>query len=104
MTKRLISVCYLLLAAAAMLSAVSLNAEAESLPTSIKLSWDAVDGAVYYDIYNGQTSVARLPSDVYSFTVEDLFSNESYDLCVAARDAENRDLDAEWVTASGPGV
>lgn len=100
MTKRLISVCYLLLAAAAMLSAVSLNAEAESLPTSIKLSWDAVDGAVYYDIYNGQTSVARLPSDVYSFTVEDLFSNESYDLCVAARDAENRDLDAEWVTAS----
>ena len=97
MTKRLITVCYLLLAAAMVLSAASLNVRAEALPTSVELSWDAVDGAVYYDIYNGQTSVARLPSDVYSFTVSSLFSDESYDLCVAARDAANSDLDSEWV-------
>ncbi len=100
MTKRLITVCYLLLAAASMMSAAALNVRAEALPTSINLSWDAVDGAVYYDIYNGQASVARLPADVSSFTLSKLFSDESYDLCVAARDAGNNDLDSEWVSVS----
>lgn len=100
MTKRLITVCYLLFVVVAVLSAASLNTKVESFPTSISLSWDPVEGAVYYDIYNGQTSVARLPSDARSYTVTKLFSNESYDLCVAARDAENRDLASEWVSAT----
>lgn len=100
MTKRLISVCYLLFAMVFALSASALSVKAESFPTSIGLSWNEVEGAVYYDIYNGSESVARLPSDVRSFTVTRLNSNGSYDICVAARTADNADLDAEWVTCS----
>ena len=97
MTKRLISVCYLLLAAAAMLSAVSLNAEAESLPTSIKLSWDAVDGAVYYDLYEKNDFIIRLSSDVLSYRKNNLQSDTEYSFSIAARDEDNNTLDAAFI-------
>ena len=75
-----------------------LGVEAEGLPTSVELSWDSVDGAYYYDIYNGSTPVARLGDGASGYTVEGLLSDAEYRFCVAARTKENADIGSEWIT------
>ena len=90
----------LMLLLASLLSAAALEVQAEGLPTSIHISWNGVEGAEHYDIYNGNVPVARLDHDVREYTVTHLFSDAEYRLCVAARSPEDEDLAAEWVSES----
>ena len=98
--RRIIALLTALSLLAGMAAAASLGAEAEGLPTSVTLSWNPVEGAAHYDIYNGDKPVARLGSDASSYTVEKLLSDEEYTFCVAARGEGNEDIDAEWVSVS----
>ena len=98
--RRIIALLTALSLLAGMAAAASLGAEAEGLPTSVTLSWNPVEGAAHYDIYNGDKPVARLGFDASSYTVEKLLSDEEYTFCVAARGEGNEDIDAEWVSVS----
>lgn len=98
--RRIIALLTALSLLAGMAAATSLGAEAEGLPTSVTLSWNPVEGAAHYDIYNGDKPVARLGSDASSYTVKKLLSDEEYTFCVAARGEGNEDIDAEWVSVS----
>ena len=98
--RRIIALLTALSLLAGTAAAASLGAEAEGLPTSVTLSWNPVEGAAHYDIYNGDKPVARLGSDASSYTVEKLLSDEEYTFCVAARGEGNEDIDAEWVSVS----
>ena len=98
--RRIIALLTALSLLAGTAAAASLCAEAEGLPTSVTLSWNSVEGAAHYDIYNGDKPVARLGSDASSYTVEKLLSDEEYTFCVAARGEGNEDIDAEWVSVS----
>ena len=98
--RRIIALLTALSLLAGTAAAASLGAEAEGLPTSVTLSWNSVEGAAHYDIYNGDKPVARLGSDASSYTVEKLLSDTEYTFCVAARGEGNEDIDAEWVSVS----
>ena len=98
--RRIIALLTALSLLAGTAAAASLCAEAEGLPTSVTLSWNSVEGAAHYDIYNGDKPVARLGSDASSYTVEKLLSDEEYTFCVATRGEGNEDIDAEWVSVS----
>ena len=98
--RRIIALLTALSLLAGMAAATSLGAEAEGLPTAVTLSWNPVEGAAHYDIYNGDKPVARLGSDASSYTVKKLLSDEEYTFCVAARGEGNEDIDAEWVSVS----
>lgn len=98
--RRIIALLTALSLLASMAAATSLGAEAEGLPTAVTLSWNPVEGAAHYDIYNGDKPVARLGSDASSYTVKKLLSDEEYTFCVAARGEGNEDIDAEWVSVS----
>lgn len=98
--RRIIALLTALSLLAGTAAAASLGAEAEGLPTSVTLSWNPVEGAAHYDIYNGDKPVARLGSDASSYTVEKLLSDTEYTFCVAARGEGNEDIDAEWVSVS----
>lgn len=106
MTKRLLFVSFLLLFAGFSFAS-GLEAEAVSYPSSVYFSWKPVEGAVYYDIYNGQDFVVRLPSSEHSYTVERLLSSESYSFSIAARTEDNITLDASFLdveTGSWDGI
>ena len=97
----------LMLLLASVLSASALDVQAEGLPTSIHMTWDGIEGAEHYDIYNGDVPVARLDHDAREYTVTHLLSDTGYRLCVAARSHEDKDLAAEWVderTTSWDGI
>jgi hypothetical protein len=51
------------------------------------LSWDAVTGAVSYEIYNGTTLVAATTSS--SLTINNLIANTDYNFTVLALDADD---------------
>jgi chitodextrinase len=55
--------------------------------TTASLSWDAVTGAVSYEIYNGTTLVAATTSS--SFTINNLIANTDYNFTVLALDADD---------------
>jgi endonuclease I/chitodextrinase len=55
--------------------------------TATTLSWDAVTGAVSYEIYNGTTLVAATTSS--SFTINNLIANTDYNFTVLALDADD---------------
>lgn len=99
MKKRSIILTAMLLLAS-LLSAAALDVQAEGLPTSIHLTWNGIEGAGHYDIYNGDVPVARLDRDVREYTVSHLLSDTGYRLCIAARSPEDEDLAAEWVSES----
>lgn len=67
---------------------------ADPVPNGFSLSWDKVDGAVYYDIYVDSVFVERLGFDTFSHVVDDLLADHAYQVAVAARDGGNRDLEA----------
>ena len=69
MTKRHLFVSFLLIAAS-YISAAAMHTEATANPTSVDFSWSSVDGAVYYDIYNGEDLIVRLPSEEQRYTVK----------------------------------
>lgn len=75
----------------------SMTGHADPHPTSAALTWSRVDGAVYYDIYNGQDFVVRLDSTASSYLASSLDSEKSYSFAIAARDGSNRTLDSIWL-------
>ena len=89
----------MLIAIAAALPASAMDASALPLPSSVTLSWSGAEGAVYYDIYSGEDFIVRLESGDRSYTVNGLSSDTHYDFSVAARDEENRTLDAAFLSA-----
>lgn len=97
MIKKFFTVCLAVLAA---LSLSAMTVTAETFPSSVELSWAPVEGASYYDIYNGNTPLVRLGSSALSYTVEGLPPDTAFRFCVAARDSANANLDAKWVKAS----
>ena len=99
MTKRALIVSYLLLLAG-YLYASSLTASAEGGPSSVRISWDGTDGAVYYDVYAGERFLARLDASSRSYTAGNLPSDTSFHFSVAARDGKNETLSSAFVTAS----
>ena len=99
MKKRSIILTVMLLLAS-LLSAAALDVQAEGLPTSVHLTWNGIEGAEHYDIYNGDVPVARLDRDAREYTVTHLLSDTEYRLCIAARSPEDKDLAAEWVSES----
>lgn len=96
MTKRHLFVSFLLIAAS-YISAAAMHTEATANPTSVDFSWGSVDGAVYYDIYNGEDFIVRLPSEEQSYTVKNLPSSTAFRFAIAARTEDNSTLDASFV-------
>lgn len=92
-----IAMLALLLAVPAMLAADGLDLEAECTVNTVTLTWSGVDGAIWYDIYDGGRFIVRLPSDARSYTMEHLAQDTEYRFVMGARDASNADLDAEAV-------
>ena len=89
----------MLIAIAAALPASAMDASALPLPSSVTLSWSGTEGAVHYDIYSGEDFIVRLESGDRSYTVNGLSSDTHYDFSIAARDEENRTLDAAFLSA-----
>ena len=79
------------------LTAMQVSIE-KSYPNQFLVSWSEVEGAVHYDLYADGKAMARVDSNVRSHSIgsndDPLFSNREYVLIVAARDADNKDLDA----------
>lgn len=92
------NILIVVLAVIGQLAFASLNLEAETQVNSVTLSWDEVNGADYYDIYNGDVFVVRLGSDVFSYTLSHLDQDETYRFVMGARDSANATLDADAVT------
>ena len=78
----------------------AMELKAEAYPTSLALSWDAVEGAVYYDIYKDNGFVERLDSDRLSSSIGKLRSETEYSISIAARTSDNQTLDAGFAKAS----
>lgn len=55
--------------------------------SSISLSWDAVDGAAYYDVYQDNDRIGNIVTDT-SFTASNLSAETAYQFFVTACDAE----------------
>ena len=70
----------------------------EVYTNNVKLSWDKVDGAVYYDIYVDTTPLVRLLNGELTYTVKSLDQNKSYTITMGARDANNNTLYAAKVS------
>ena len=106
MTKKIIIACFLLMIPS-FLAAAGLDAVCTPHPSSVDFSWSGVPGAVYYDIYRGETFLARVDSSTFSYTAENLLSDTAYSFSVAARTEDNTTLDAAFldtVTGSWDGV
>ena len=99
MTKRLLSVSFLLLFVV-VLHAAPLSLEAIAYPSSVNLSWNEADGAVFYDIYSGEDFIVRLDSSSRCYDVKNLLSDTHYDFSIAARTSDNETLDAAFASAT----
>ena len=95
MTKRFFTVCFLLLLTVC-LGAAAFTLETEALPSSVILTWNEVEDAVYYDIYNEDNFIVRLDSSKRLYTVKHLLSETRYDFSIAARTEDNATLAAAF--------
>lgn len=77
-----------------------MNLKGEALPTEVILTWNAVDGSVYYDVYLGSEFLTRIEDGKREYRVENLDSDNEYSFSVAARDGKNADLDAGFLDIS----
>lgn len=105
MLRKLLFILLLLLISTTLFAA--LNATLSTHPTSLSLTWDSVDGATFYDIYNGNDFIVRLDGSERSYTIKDLDSEKSYSIALAARDSANNTLESLWldgITTSWDGV
>lgn len=71
-------------------------------PNQVELSWSAINGAAFYDVYVNGEPFARLDGKLTTghagSNEKPLFSNKEYEVIVAARDAANGNLDAVRLT------
>lgn len=105
MLRKLLFILLLLLISTTLFAA--LNATLSTHPTSLSLTWDSVDGATFYDIYNGNDFIVRLDGSERSYTIKDLDSEKSYSIALAVRDSANNTLESLWldgITTSWDGV
>lgn len=77
----------------------SLDATATAEPSAVNFIWKEVEDAHFYDIYNEDRFLVRLPSDTFTYREENLKSGMEYKFSIAARDGNNNTLDAAFLTA-----
>lgn len=65
-------------------------------PSFIDLSWDAVEDAVYYDIYIDKVFMARITDGSTSYCIRNLDYNTKYSIQFAARNEKNENLSASF--------
>ena len=74
----------------------------DSFPNQVELSWDAVEGAYWYDLYLDGQPIKRVKAPSLSARLgsneESLESNREYQAIVAARTAKNVTLAATQIT------
>jgi len=72
-----------------------------SFPNQMEISWDAVKGAVWYDLYLDNQPMKRVKaptlSQILGSNEESLESNREYQVLVAARTAKNETLAATQI-------
>lgn len=78
--------------------ASQLDLDASVLVNTVTLDWKSVEGASWYDIYNGDEFIVRLGADENSYRIEHLDQNEDFRFVMGARDEDNATLDAEAVS------
>lgn len=96
--KKSLLICIFLLIAS-LLPASDLRLEAHAYPSSVSLSWNAVEGSSFYDLYDGQAFIVRLSSDNLAYTVTGLAQKSDHAYALAARNSENKDLAVAWASA-----
>ncbi len=74
----------------------------DSFPNQVEISWDAVKGAVWYDLYLDNQPIKRVKaphlSQVLGSNEESLESNREYQAIVAARTVKNVTLSAMQIS------
>ncbi len=74
----------------------------DSFPNQVEISWDAVKGAIWYDLYLDTQPIKRVKAPILRQRLgsneESLESNREYLVTVAARTADNTTLDATQIT------
>ncbi len=74
-----------------------------SHPNQVEITWDAVKGAVWYDLYLDKQPIKRVKALTLTQRLgsneESLESNREYQVIVAARDAKNVTLDSVQILA-----
>lgn len=101
--KKRMSIALAACLSAHMLFAMDLMVE-NAYPNQFSVSWTPVEGAVHYDLYADGQALDRVDGNVTSASIgsndNPLYSNREYTLIVAARDGDNKDLDAVAVAAT----
>jgi len=92
----MVSFCVLLVSLSAMEARL-----VEAFPNQVEISWDAVKGAVWYDLYLDNQPMKRVKAPTLSQRLgsneESLRSNREYQAIVAARTAKNETLAATQI-------
>ena len=94
--KRLVAMMLVLFGLSASLAAMEARLTA-SFPNQLEIAWDAVKGAVWYDLYLDNQPIKRVGVPALSQRLgsneDSLESNREYQLIVAARSAKNVTLE-----------
>lgn len=98
--KRLVAMMLVLFGLSASLAAMEARLTA-SFPNQLEIAWDAVKGAVWYDLYLDNQPIKRVGAPALSQRLgsneDSLESNREYQLIVAARSAKNVTLEATQI-------
>ena len=98
--KRLVVVMFSVSVLLSSLSAMEVRL-LDSFPNQVEISWDAVKGAVWYDLYLDNQPMKRVKATTLSQSLgsneESLESNREYQAIVAARNAKNVTLSAAQI-------
>ena len=70
--------------------------------TSIRISWDSVDGAATYEVYNGDVQVATIDDPATSYTATALLPNTGYTYSVKACNTSGCSVAASAATTRTP--
>lgn len=92
-------VCWLFALFLALPSLYAMQGRVEkSFPNQVEVSWDRVEGAVFYDLYINREAMKRLDSQVNSSFLGSnempLASHTAYSVIISARDGENKTLES----------
>ena len=70
-----------------------MSLSSDVIADEVALEWEAVEGALFYDIYNEEAFITRLDASILSYTLS-LGQKEAYSLIIGARDLANNTLAA----------